>query len=353
MEEPLAIRTTKSYINDDTINRMILYPEYYHEIIIDNVINLERIWMRIEKENNLYVIVSNCEKLTEIESGYDEIFGTVDDSKTVESYFYIGENVNNLESIIMNYFGTVIIKDQIFDNLKHLRINTVKNLICDVKIFPALNELIIEIFSFPHLMFDSIFFPELKEIRFYNISVSYLMFGLEKFPKLKKIIFYNVNASHIILDSNINIEDVQITKCKIDTLEIIGGGKISSFDFIDNDIGIIIADKPTRYEYMFLENKDNYNKVIPYIPISIPIVVYEESNSNSNSGSDSNDYSLDISFNLDNIYDYRYKEFIKNNESEIKLTDYYYKWTYYYDSDEISLDEIKFNIPPRKKSARK
>jgi len=179
-------------------------------LIIDNLSNLERIEIPIKEE--LYVSISNCEKLKKIVTSCDyDVYG---------SYFYLGENLKYLEIISLKNFNTIKIVDQVFDKLEELIITHIKSLICNFNNFPKLNSLVLE----------------------------------------------NVVATNLIVDSE-KISFLNISNCLFENIEITIKGNIKYFEFNNNEYKLLKTENPIKVEWLILRN-DNNNKIFPYIQLS-------------------------------------------------------------------------------------
>jgi len=286
---PYIERQTKQVFKNDYETEIISLEYDYNlkEIIIDNLPNLKRITIIINED--LYVSVSNCNRLEIIECFSER------GNCLLGSYFYIGENLNSLKSISMGYFKTIKMTDEILNNLSFLRIKNVNELLCDFKNFKNLNA----------------------------------------------IDFKNVMTPNMIVDSNI-VRNVKLSNCSFHDIEIIGGGYIYKFKFINNTYNLIHTNLPFTFSFLYLYNYDNEDsKVISYIPLDVDTVNVEDLDTEEIPG---------IYFSVNSIYDYEYKNFIEDNQSLIDVynKDILYQVDYLgniiedHDDYILTLDDINF-----------
>jgi len=165
-------------------------------------------------------------------------------------------------------------------------------------------------------------FNELESLTLSDINS--LICNFKNFPKLDYLRLANLNTQNLILNSE-TISYLDISRCSFENIEIIGNGNINYFEFNNNEYKSLKTENPIKATDISLHN-DNNNKTVSYIPLSDEI-----------------DEVINIKINIDNVYDSEYKYFIERNLSKINLIDY--------DSyDEITLDDIKFSVPQKKRA---
>jgi len=304
------------FVDDDTIEDIILgngiNKEYVlREVIIRNLPNLRKI--NIITNKYTYINISNCENLTNIKLQKS-------DSRN-ENEVYIGENLNSLENIDVNGINNLEISDEIYENLTSLSIQHVNNLTCNFNSFPNLNIL-------------SLLYVEVP--------------------------------NDIFIDSNIT-KYIDVSNCKTNTIEILGGGHIDRIKLYNNDYRILKVLEAITFSKLYLYNIEKEKRYMPYIPLamasddSVYTKVYSSDDSDDWGWEESSSYEnlRLIQFDTNTEYDYRYKKFIEDNISEIYLLDgncnpYDHHFNCNREQCRITLDKIKFTIPTtKKKNARR
>jgi len=181
-------------------------------IIIDNLPKLKN--FNTPVTNEIYVSISNCEKITHIDSMR---YSLIDNQ--YRSYFYLGENLKSLYYTDLAYFKTVKIANEIFNKLETLILTKIKTLICDFK----------------------------------------------NFPNLKKLCLEYLTINNLIVNSEI-INYLTISYCSFENIEIIGKGNIKKIEFNDNEYKSLKIEYPIKVSKITLYNDDN--RMIPYISLS-------------------------------------------------------------------------------------
>jgi len=196
--------------NNEIISINLKHNPNLKVLIVDNLSELERI--NIYVTDGLYVSISNCEKLSNIniiECSEDDQYG---------SYFYLGENLKSLEIIFLDSFKILKVADEIFDKLISATLSNIKSLICN----------------------------------------------FNNFPKLEGLTLENVVASNLIVDSEI-ISLVSLSYCSFENIEITGKGHINAFEFYNNEYKSLKTENLIKISYLLLYHD---NEITPYIPLS-------------------------------------------------------------------------------------
>jgi len=164
-------------------------------------------------------------------------------------------------------------------------------------------------------------FDKLKDLSMDYIKS--LICDFKNFPKLYFLRLYHVEYENLIVDSE-RICLFSLLWCSFENIEITGKGNIKFFEFNNNNYKSLKVEQSIKTINITLYNADN--RMIPYIPLSDEI-----------------DKILNFCIGVDNVYDYQYKSFIERNLSKINLIDYS-------SEEEISLDDMKFNVPQKKRA---
>jgi len=204
-EEKVILRN-----NDEITYIHLIYNFNLKVLIIDNLSNLTRIDIPMLKD--LYVSISNCVNLTSINSNNLYI-----NNKEYGSYFYLGENMNSLKYVKLDYFKTVKIEDKPFNSLKCILFEYIDKIVCDFKNFPNLHEL-----------------------RLINSKLDDLILIS------KSLCFFEI--SHCLLS------DIKLLE-KIDLVV---------FNFTDNEYKSLKVEQPVNVSHLKLQDE---NKIVPYIPL--------------------------------------------------------------------------------------
>jgi len=177
----------------------------------------------------------------------------------------------------------------------------------------------INIYHFNTIKIADEVFDKLKDLTMTHIKS--LICNFKNFPKLNTLALAYVEISDLIVDSG-RISLFSLSHCSFENIEITGKGHINSFEFYNNEYKSLKTENPIKSSYLILYND---NKVVPYIPLSDEI-----------------DDDLKFFINMDNLYDSKYKYFIERNLSKVKI--------YNRRHNKITLDDIKFNVPQKKRA---
>jgi len=251
----------------------------------------------LDSNYNLKVLIidniSNLEKIHIcINEGLYVSISNCENLKTINTYY---SHFNN-----NNVYGSYFYLGENLKSLRRIDLSNFKTLKVADEVFDKL---------------DSLNLSDIKS----------LICDFKNFPKLYELYFEHVESSDLIVDSE-RVSTLSLSHCSFENIEIIGNGNINDFDItiINTEYKSLKAENPIKTTDIAIYYNDN-NKMIPYIPLSNEI-----------------DEVLKFYVDIDNLYDYEYKYFIERNLSKVKIyTDNY---------EEITLDDMKFNVPQKKRA---
>jgi len=253
----------------------------------------------------------------------DEIT-SIDLEKSRNLKVLIIDNLSKLEKIVIPVTEGIYISISncknlidIMDTLRYLNDNQYGSYFYLGENLKSLIE--IRLSNFKTLKVADEIFDNLESVDFDHIER--LICDFKNFPKLDYLRLLKVNSSDLILNSEI-LDSISLRFCSIKNIEIIGKCLMQTFIFNSEYISLKV-ENPIKVNYLSLCYDDN--KFFPYIPLSDKI-----------------DDDLIFCISNDTIYDSEYKFFIERNLSKIKLIDH--------NDDELSLDDIKFSIPQKKRA---